>query len=144
MALYSGPNFERAVRLQLHEGELRIPISPQGLGPDVEAWNCSLRLSGRIRLDQPGTHAFWLSADDGARLWIDGELLANHWPSEPRTHSPLTLTVREPGSLSFVLDASNRTGEGWLALEWQPPGGERRLLTGSDFTLDPHPAAGHR
>ncbi len=56
------------------------PIS--GIGPD----NFSVRYRGVLRARMSGTHRFYLTSDDGARMFIDGKLVVDAWYD----HGPTT------------------------------------------------------
>ena len=43
----------------------------------------SVRWTGKIRSSWSLLHTFYVVADEGARLWIDDELLIDRWASPP-------------------------------------------------------------
>lgn len=45
----------------------------------TESDEFAVRWIGQVHLTVPGEHHFRLVTDDGQRLWINGELLLNHW-----------------------------------------------------------------
>jgi uncharacterized protein YraI len=45
--------------------------------------NFSVRFTRRISVPSPGNYQFTATADDGIRMWIDGQLIINAWPANP-------------------------------------------------------------
>ncbi len=43
----------------------------------------SVRWTGRIRASWSLVHTFFVSADEGARLWIEDDLIVDSWTSPP-------------------------------------------------------------
>ena len=118
------------------------------------------RLTGDLRLTEPGNYSFRIRSDDGVRLYIDNRLVIDDWfDGVTRSHNMLNLTVSKPDDRSVVpirLDYYNKsTGESDanLTLYMTPPGGpetsnlgDRLLphygLTTSTTTYDSSTAVG--
>ena len=41
--------------------------------------NISARWTGKVLVAKPGKYTFYVTADDGARVWVDGRLVADAW-----------------------------------------------------------------
>jgi hypothetical protein len=80
----------------LHEGrelkrKARVRIDPQvnfdwGFGPPekgLPADRFSIRWTGHLRTPLPGKYTLTVDVDDGVRLWVDDELLIEHWALGP-------------------------------------------------------------
>ena len=65
---------------------------PAGITPDTfsAAW------SGRIQPRYSETYTFRTEADDGVRLWVNDQLVVNHWPT------PIPGDANLDGSVNFV------------------------------------------
>ena len=87
-------------------------------GPPVYNDNFSARMEGTFDFVD-GAYRFYLTLDDGARLYIDGELLIDAWGDSPmRTKSKdIELT---PGSHHVLVEYYERGGLAELWLRWQP------------------------
>jgi hypothetical protein len=73
----------------------------------------SERLAGQILIDEPGAHAFAVDADDSYRLFIDGQLVADHWLTlSDQTGAPDLAA----GWHTIALDYGNAAGGGSLHL----------------------------
>lgn len=87
-------------------------------GPQVYSDNFSARMEGTFDFVD-GAYRFYLTLDDGARLYIDGELLIDAWFDYPvRTKTKdIELT---PGSHHVLVEYYERGGLAELWLRWQP------------------------
>lgn len=81
--------------------------------------NFSAQWDGIIELPSRGYWMFYVSADDGAQLWLDGELLLNEWNTRAR---PATFEVRRflyEGYHSVSLRYFENTGYATIQFAWQ-------------------------
>jgi hypothetical protein len=86
------------------------------IGPD----DFSVRWTGWVKAKESGAHTFYVEADDGARLWVNGQLLIDEW------HAGGSLTVF--ASVGLVLTAGEiyaikleyyeHTGVAVIKLSW--------------------------
>ena len=75
---------------------------------------------GRLKVDEKGKYVFRLTSDDGAKLWIGGELVVDH----DGVHGPTLMAgAREldAGEHDLRILHFNAYGGAVLRLEWQPP-----------------------
>ena len=73
-------------------------------------WTRTLNLS-------PGQYRFILSADDGARLWVNDQLLIDAW--QVQSARSYSANVQAPGSSTTIrLEYFENTGEAAISLSW--------------------------
>lgn len=86
---------------------------------------------GLLLIDTPGTYAFGLHSDDGARLRIgDAQVVIHDGVHPPSTkEGSIELT---PGLHPFHIDMFENAGGAALALYWRPPGAEDLTLVPPD------------
>ncbi|HZE15236.1 MAG TPA: PA14 domain-containing protein, partial [Mycobacterium sp.] len=66
---------------------------------------------------QAGTYRFYVRVDDGARLWIDGQLVIDQWhDSSPQTYS--VYRTLSQGKHDLRLEMYERTGGAAISLWW--------------------------
>ncbi|MGQ9502437.1 MAG: PA14 domain-containing protein [Anaerolineae bacterium] len=70
--------------LERWEEELEHDWGSGSPHPSVPADNFSARYISQVTFKE-GTYVFTVEADDGARLWVDGELLIDNWQEGVRT-----------------------------------------------------------
>ena len=111
------------------------------LSPKHRAENYGFRFQGIFRAEKPGEYSFFVNADDGAKLFIDGKLVVDndgeHAPQE--TSGSIKL---EAGDHGFQVVFFNAGGGAELSVAWQRPGGNRdrlppRLLFHGEQTMTP-------
>lgn len=66
-----------------NESRLNRPWGLGGPGNGVGVDNFSARWKGRRYFPTSGWWNFWLGADDGVRLWVDGQLVIDNWVDTP-------------------------------------------------------------
>jgi RHS repeat-associated protein len=102
-------------------------------GVNADGW--SLRLTGSITWGAAGSYGLTLANDDGARVWIDGVLLLDHWNGQTTIG---TYTSPAAGHVSrIVVEYVDYTAGGNLALSWTPPGGSgiaAGIIPGGSFS----------
>lgn len=62
-----------------YESRINRPWGWGGPGNGVGVDNFSVRWKGRRYFPTAGWWNFWLGADDGVRMWIDGQLVIDNW-----------------------------------------------------------------
>lgn len=75
---YNGNNFNNH---QLTRVDKEVNMNWGNGSPDqsINSNDFSARWTGKIQAKYDGEHTFYLNADDGRKLWIDGELIINDW-----------------------------------------------------------------
>jgi alpha-L-fucosidase len=84
---------------------------------------------GYVKIPADGFYTFYLSSDDGSRLWIDDLLIDNdglHALTEKSAEIPLS-----KGLHSIKLQFFQASGGDELYVDWKGPGFEKTLLPGS-------------
>ena len=104
--------------------------------PGGPADDFGVSFSGDFTVDKAGNYTFYLTADDGARLMIDGQLVTQ----TVGTLSPQNLTQTIPltaGEHKIQLVYIETGGPGQIDLDWSGPGFGRTNMTfdGADHNL---------
>ena len=87
--------------------------APTGLPVDYFA----ARWTGRWQLEA-GTYTFFLDHDDGVRLWLDGDLVIDHWEGGMAAHQA-TVSFAEEGLHLLTLEYFEATGQAYVHLRWR-------------------------
>lgn len=116
-------------------GDVLLRVDPRldfnwakGPAESMAADNYSVRWMGQLDTTAEGEHLFHLSADEGVRLWLGGELLINDLRNQARKEINARITLKPKKRYDFRLELVNRRGGNQLKMEWTPPGGKRALL----------------
>ncbi|MEY3025118.1 MAG: hypothetical protein RLZZ238_15 [Planctomycetota bacterium] len=79
-----------------------------------------------------GVYTFVVGRDDGARLWIDDELVIDEWV-DGNTSSQGTIALAGATTYRFRLEVFNGIGGGRAILGWIPPGGVYEVIPSEAF-----------
>lgn len=106
--------------------------------PGVTGWGA--RLSGDLRLTEPGTYSFRVRSDDGVRLYVDNRLVIDDWTDgATRSHASLnaqSAVITKPADRTVVpirLDYYNKSfaeTDANLTLYMTAPGGQETSSLG--------------
>ena len=85
------------------------------------------RYRGVFTVDAPGNHEFHVLSDDGAALYIDGQLVVNNDGVHPPRAMDGTVNLAT-GDHAIELRYFEHFGGADLQLAWTPPGGSRNIM----------------
>jgi len=140
-------------------GQNNAPYIPQGATPVVTAnvsninfqWGSGnvagsnrwddviVRYTGSIRSDTTKDISFYAPADDGVKLYIDGNLIINDWYDKGgggSTSSPISFTAGIPKSIELMYYENG--GGAWVQLNWNESGSMQVVPAGA-FTSQAAP-----
>jgi hypothetical protein len=81
----------------------------------------SVRFTGYLHIDNPGSYHLRVEADDGARLWLDGKEIAEG-VTPLRVNRLLAQVELSAGDHPIQIDYFQRGGSNVLEFYWSPPG----------------------
>jgi hypothetical protein len=129
---YDGRGFGRLVAEQR-------PPSPRydnGQFPHTAQTNVSASWHGRLFAEKPGEYTFFVRADDGMRLWVDGKVVVDAWFIPGRDIAG-TVTL-DKGWHEIDAAAWQADDQGYADVNWQGPDIGRQRLDGR---MQAHPLA---
>ncbi|WP_329542720.1 LamG-like jellyroll fold domain-containing protein [Streptomyces sp. NBC_01358] len=97
--------------------------------------NTTARWTGSITAPEDGDYTFAASGDNGFRLFIDGEVVIDHWEPDwdnEQTSKPVALKAGEPHT--FKLEMFQDTGGANMFLRWSSATLARQIVPESAFT----------
>ncbi len=95
----------------------------------------SARWTGQITPDYSEAYTFSAIGDNGFRLWIDDQLVIDHWVDDwdvEQTSAPVQLQAGQ--EYSFRMEMFQNTGGAHLRLRWQSPSQQREIVPTDAFT----------
>ena len=111
-------------------------LAPRLKERSTQTDHSTVRWTGKLTPDRSGEHVFHIVGDNGFRLWLDDELLIDHWVGDwdnEQSSQPVELTADEARDLK--VEYFNETGGSHLTLSWTPPGGSKQTVPRSAYTL---------
>jgi RHS repeat-associated protein len=96
--------------------------------PTIPGDDYSARWSGQVEAPVSGVYTFFVTSDDGVRLWIDGEQLVDAWVDQGPTEYSGVITLTAGLRYDLALEYYENISDATIILEWQPPGGGRAVI----------------
>ena len=104
-------------------------IDFSNFNPWGKADQWSLRVYGCIYIPTPGSYTFYLTTDDGARFWLNWNLLVDKWIDQGLTTYTVSYSFSSPGWHYIRIDHYENVGGERLLLEWSGPGISRSIIS---------------
>ena len=86
--------------------------------PGVDGNSFSARWIGQVEALYSETYAFRTVADDGVRLWVDGQLLVDDWTSDGVTTHDGTIALAAGKKYDIRLEYYDDVGSAEVSLQW--------------------------
>jgi photosystem II stability/assembly factor-like uncharacterized protein len=88
----------------------------------------SVRWTGQVRARHSETHTFYVQADDGVRLWIDGRLLIDWWQEQPAAEYAAALPLVGGRRYDVRLEYADVSGSATVRLLWSSASTPREVI----------------
>jgi hypothetical protein len=120
-AYYNTSNFSGAIVKQRTE---RINFTwPDVPAPGVVADQFSVRWQGRIEAPVSGSYVFQADSDEGIRVWVNGQLVINHYNAHTlATDTSAAIRLTAGTKYDIRVDLYDLTGQAVAILRWKIPG----------------------
>ncbi len=127
---FDGQNFEVS-RLKRQEPMVDFSwlMSPGG---GVAADHFSARFSGSLLSTMAGEYGFTVTADDGARLWVNDKLIVDDWAEHPEVTHTAKIRLEANKKYKLRLEFFENAGAARILLAWHPPDGTRQMIWESE------------
>ena len=108
-----------------------VPINyPWGAGgPAGLVDNFSARWQGDVMAPASGVYTFYVTSDDGQRLYVNGSLIIDNWVAQGPTTRTATYTMTAGQTYTITYEYYELAGGAVAQLEWMPPSGIRAFFT---------------
>jgi len=95
--------------------------------PSVGADTFSVRWTGTVTPAHSETYTFYTHSYDGARLWVNGQLLIDDWAyDEGEEHGAIALSAGQPYQIK--LEYLENSGAAVMELRWSSPSTPKQLI----------------
>jgi len=101
-----------------------------GLGVD----HFAISWRGRITVPNEGVWTFYTAADDGSRIWIDGDLILDNWVDQ----GPIEVSGQKfltAGTHDITVDYYEHGGGASIQVLYEGPGVGKQIIPASAFSL---------
>jgi hypothetical protein len=96
--------------------------------PGVGRTNFTARWTGSVQPQFNQTYTFYATADDGVRLWVNGQKLVDAWVTQAATTYSGTITLNAQQLYSIQMDYFQGSGGASAKLEWSSPSSVRAVI----------------
>jgi hypothetical protein len=132
---YTGMNFET---FALTRTDSQIDFDwgdPGGPDPAVGDDNFSVRWTGEVEAAFTETYTFYPRTDDGVRLYVDGQLLVDHWVDRSATEDKATIDLVAGNTYSLVMEYYENGGGAVAELSWSSPHTAKQIIPQAALSL---------
>ncbi len=107
----------------------------------IGAETFSVRWSGQVQPQFSQLYTFYVTADDGVRLWVNGQLLINDWADRPPTERSGTIALQANQRYNIVLEYYENFGGAVARLSWSSPSQPKQIIPQANlFNTTPAPS----
>jgi beta-glucosidase len=96
--------------------------------PELSENNFSVRWTGKLKAPESGNYTLGFTADDGARLYVDGKLLVDAWSSNQRKTATSEIALEAGRSYELRLEYFQTNREAVAKLVWSYPRLAERMI----------------
>lgn len=93
-----------------------------------------VRWTGQVKAEKSGTYTFIAEADDGVRLWVNGQKLVDAWVDQGATEYKGELKLEAGQSYDVVMEYYENSGFAVAKLAWSVDGAEKKIVPTSALT----------
>ncbi len=90
--------------------------------------NFKARFTGFVQSLDAGTYTFYVTADDGIRLWVNNQLLIDKWIDQGTTEYSAMITLDACRKNAIRLEYYENGGDAVCKLEWRGPVTGRQVI----------------
>jgi mono/diheme cytochrome c family protein len=128
-ATFTNATFSNSPTLVRTDSVIDFNFGASGPAPSVGATNYAVRWTGSVQPQFSEPYTFYTTADDGVRLFVNGQMLINDWGNQPATVESNTITLSAQQLYNIELDYfyGNDNG-GQVALAWSSPSTAQAII----------------
>jgi mono/diheme cytochrome c family protein len=119
-----------------HETEGAVPHGFFDIGLRTRDEAIGFVFEGQLHVPQDGEYVFYIDADDGARLTVDGAVVLDHDGANVLGNTREARVTLKAGDPAIRLDYFQHNRTLGLSVSWSGPGFERRALANEQPKLD--------
>jgi hypothetical protein len=118
----NGSHFVKYVGARL-DGTVNFDWASAAPAAGVTSDNFSVRWTGRVQPPVSGDYTFTTVADDGVRVWVDGQLVVDNWVDQAAaTCSSAPVTLAGGSLYDLKVEYYDHAGAATARLQWTYPG----------------------
>ena len=120
-AAFTNVSFNTLPTLTRTDAVVNFNWNTTGPDPSIGQINFTARWTGCVQPQFNETYTFYATADDGVRLWVNGQLLVNAWIPQAATTYQGSITLKAQQLYNIRMDYFQATGAAEAILAWSSP-----------------------
>ena len=104
-----------------------------GPDPKIGQTNFTARWTGSVQPQFNETYTFYATADDGVRLWVNGQLLVDAWVNQAPTTYTGTIVLKAQQLYNIRMDYFQGAGGAEAMLAWSSPSTPQAIIPQSQL-----------
>jgi hyaluronate lyase len=96
--------------------------------PSFPADRFSVRWTGQLQARRAGLHFFHTVSDEAVRLWVNNQLLIDHWTAHSATEDTGAIALVPGQYYDIALEYFDYVGAAVAQLYWTQPGGTKEII----------------
>ncbi|MDZ4742184.1 MAG: PA14 domain-containing protein, partial [Verrucomicrobiota bacterium] len=96
--------------------------------PSIGVDTFSARWRGQVEAKYSEEYTFYISSDDGVRLWVNGQLIVDNWVNQGTTEKQGKITLVAGRKYDIKLEYFENTGGANVTLSWSSPGQVKEII----------------
>lgn len=101
--------------------------------PSINPDYFSAKWTGKIEPRYTDNYTFYLTSDNGCRLWLDGKLLIDEWNDKDHITYTGKISMKAGRKYDIQVDFYEATGDASVRLEWECRGQGRQVIPKSQL-----------
>ena len=101
--------------------------------PSISADNFTVRWTGSVQPQFNETYTFYTTADDGVRLWVNGQLLVDNWVDQAATTKSGSITLKAQQLYNLRMEYYENGGNAVALLAWSSPSTTQAIIPKSQL-----------
>ena len=125
---FGSVNFTNRPTLTRTDAVVNFNWNSVGPDPRIGQTIYAARWTGSVQPQFNETYTFYATADDGVRLWVNGQLLANGWVDQPPTTYQGSITLKAQQLYNIRMDYYQNGGGAEAMLSWSSPSTPQAII----------------
>ncbi|HUW82308.1 MAG TPA: Calx-beta domain-containing protein, partial [Phycisphaerae bacterium] len=96
--------------------------------PSIGADTFSIRWTGQVQPLYSETYTFYTNTDDGVRLWVDGQLIVDHWVDQGPTEWSGTIALSAGVQYDIEMEYYENGGDAVAELRWSSASQAKEII----------------
>ncbi len=119
-SFYNGAHFDTPVAERVQDSAA-FEAWGEGMPSGLAETTYCIRWTGQVKTKEAGTYEFWLSLDDGARMWLDGKPLVDDWGKQGGKTYKVKVPLRADTRYALTIEHGNKKYGTEMRLGWRTP-----------------------